>query len=259
MIPAAAVTAWSVKRPWPTVEQVEQDLLLSRAICAISSDEVLSDELAFRGGTALHKLHLGIPYRYSEDLDYVRLTGGGIGEIANRLTNLGRSLGFDVRTQTRTEHPKIYWRTTSQAGIPLKIKIEINTRERRSAFPLIHIRHGIDSDWWSGTASIKTFEPEEPVVSKVRALFQRSKGRDLFDLWLSLTILDLDIDKILEAFTTYRPEGPTGSAAIANLARKLNDGGFRADLRPLVSSWPDGYSIDSAAELVTNRLLDKLD
>lgn len=68
MIPADAITAWSVTHPWPTREQVEQDLLLSRAICAIARDDYLGDELVFRGGTALHKLHLDPPVRYSEDL-----------------------------------------------------------------------------------------------------------------------------------------------------------------------------------------------
>ena len=86
MIPATAITAWGVQRPWPTPEQVEQDLLLSRAICAIASDEYLGDELVFRGGTALHKLHLDRPFRYSEDLDYVRRTAGGIVPLTQALT-----------------------------------------------------------------------------------------------------------------------------------------------------------------------------
>jgi len=68
------ITAWATEHPWPTRTQVEQDLLLSRAICEISNHSYLGDELAFRGGTALHKLHTARPYRYSEDLDYVRST-----------------------------------------------------------------------------------------------------------------------------------------------------------------------------------------
>lgn len=83
MIPAAAVTAWAVARAWPTPEQVEQDLLLSRAICEIAQHPYLGEELAFRGGTALHKLHLSTPLRYSEDLDYVRTTAGGIAELTH--------------------------------------------------------------------------------------------------------------------------------------------------------------------------------
>ncbi len=59
MIPYDSITAWSVTHPWPTREQVEQDLLLSQALCEIFKDPLLSGELVFRGGTALHKLYLG--------------------------------------------------------------------------------------------------------------------------------------------------------------------------------------------------------
>lgn len=86
MIPADAITSWGVDHLWPTREQVEQDLLLSRAICAIASDPYLGDELVFRGGTALHKLHLNRPYRYSEDLDYVRSSATGIAPLTQALT-----------------------------------------------------------------------------------------------------------------------------------------------------------------------------
>ncbi|MGC4154636.1 MAG: nucleotidyl transferase AbiEii/AbiGii toxin family protein [Propionicimonas sp.] len=68
MIPANAITAWGTNHAWSTREQVEQDLLLSRAICVIAADDYLHRGLVFRGGTALHKLHLNHPYRYSEDL-----------------------------------------------------------------------------------------------------------------------------------------------------------------------------------------------
>jgi hypothetical protein len=91
-----AIAAWGVNHPWPTQEQVEQDLLLSRAICAIAAHPYLGDELVFRGGTALHKLHLDAPWRYSEDLDYVRSTGGGIGPLLDGLREVGADLGFNL-------------------------------------------------------------------------------------------------------------------------------------------------------------------
>ena len=78
MIPYNTITNWGVSHPWPTREQIEQDMLLSKAICDIYCNEKLSGELVFRGGTALNKLILREPYRYSEDLDFVRTTSGGI-------------------------------------------------------------------------------------------------------------------------------------------------------------------------------------
>lgn len=97
------------------------------------------------------------------------------------------------------------------------------------------------------------------MATKIRALYQRSKGRDLFDLWLALDRLRLDPSAILNAFGPYRPDGLTASKAQENLARKLVDPLFRTDLHPLVMTWPDGYDIDIAGALVADRLLDRLD
>ncbi|TFD75443.1 nucleotidyl transferase AbiEii/AbiGii toxin family protein [Cryobacterium sp. Sr8] len=258
MIPANVITAWGVDHPWPTREQVEQDLLLSRAICAIADDDYLGRELIFRGGTALHKLHLPRPYRYSEDLDYVRASAGGIAPLTQALTRLGEQLGFEVRTRV-SEHPKVYWRTTAESGIPLRLKIEVNTHERSPALPIIQREHQVASAWWRGSALVPTFQPAELVATKIRALYQRSKGRDLFDLWLALDHLRLDPSEILGAFGPYRPDGLTSAKAQENLRQKLDTASFRHDLDPLVVAWPTGYEIDTAAELVSTALLNRLD
>lgn len=258
MIPANAITAWGVDRLWPTREQIEQDLLLSRAICAIADDPYLAEELVFRGGTALHKLHLDHPYRYSEDLDYVRSSATGIAPLTRALTRLGTDLGFEVRTRVGV-HPKIYWRTTADSGVPLRIKIEVNTHERSPALPIIREEHSVESSWWRGTALVPTFQPAELVATKIRALYQRSKGRDLFDLWLALDHLQLSPDKILTAFGPYRPDGLTAARAQANLDRKLGDTTFRHDLDPLVGARPAGYDVQVAAERVSTELLSRLD
>lgn len=239
MIPANAVTAWGVDHPWPTAEQVEQDLLLSRAICAIADDDYLGHELVFRGGTALHKLHFDRPWRYSEDLDYARSSASGIGPLTQALSTLGAELGYTVNTRV-SQHPKVYWRTTSATGVPLRVKIEVNTHERSPALPLTTRSHSVNSAWWRGGASVRTFQPAELVATKIRALYQRSKGRDLFDLWLALNHLHLGPAAILAAFGPYRPNGLTAAKASENLAQKLSDPVFRTDLDPLVPAWPNG-------------------
>src|SRR6266496_4507914 len=57
--------------PWPTQRQVEQDLLLRRSMAALFDDKFLHGQIAMRGGTLLHKVHLAPPCRYSEDIDLV--------------------------------------------------------------------------------------------------------------------------------------------------------------------------------------------
>jgi len=257
MIPYDIITAWSYTHAWPTREQVEQDILLSQAICEISNDDILGSELVIRGGTCFHKLFLPKPYRYSEDIDYVRTTQSGIAEITKRLTEIGKSLGYSVRTKIGM-YPKIYYRSTTQTGLPLSIKIEINTYERSPALPLTHIEHIVDSDWYQATSHVKTFQPEELIATKIRALYQRSKGRDLYDIWLALSVLKLDTDLILGAFTPYRPDGFTSKLAIRNLEKKLTNPAFRNDIIPLVSGADDDYDTDAAGLTVIENLLSHL-
>ena len=152
MIPYDVITAHGVSHPWPTREQIEQDLLLDQAICEIYRDETLRGELVFRGGTALHKLFLPEPFRYSEDLDFVRTMSGGVGAIMDRMKLIGDRLGYSVSTQIG-RYPKIYWRGTAQTGRTVKIKIEINTYERFPTLPLFDKEYTVKSDWYTQTSS----------------------------------------------------------------------------------------------------------
>lgn len=259
MIPRKDIAAWTDDHPWPDFGQVEQDLLLAQGMCEIAADPLLSGELVIRGGTAFHKLFLPRPYRYSEDLDYVRTTAGGIGPITRRLTEIGRALGYDVRTEMG-RHPKVFWRYVSESGARGRIKIEMNTYERSPAMPLASVPLTVESPWCSYRQDIRTFQPEELVATKLRALYQRSKGRDLFDLWLALSVLGLDPGAIVAAFPPYRPEGVTRELMRANLERKLGDPDFRGDCDKLIAGGAEscGYDANRAAELVDETLLSLL-
>ena len=58
MIPTADILAWRNEHPWVSNAQVEQDLIICRAVIELFARPVLREQLAFRGGTALHKLFL---------------------------------------------------------------------------------------------------------------------------------------------------------------------------------------------------------
>ena len=64
MIPAMNIIAWANVAPWAEQRQIEQDLLISRAIVELFADDFLQEELLFRGGTALNKLHFPAPRRF---------------------------------------------------------------------------------------------------------------------------------------------------------------------------------------------------
>ena len=85
MINRNAIDEWNEFLPWQDKAMVEQDLIISRALVDIFSDEFLASQLAFRGGTALHKLYLSPQPRYSEDIDLVQINSGPIKTIMFRL------------------------------------------------------------------------------------------------------------------------------------------------------------------------------
>ncbi len=258
MIPQPAIVEWGRRVPWPTQEQVEQDLLLSRLIVEIATDEYLREELVFRGGTCLHKLFTGATHRYSEDLDYVRRTAGGIAHLTRALTTIGERLGMKVNTQI-SQQPKVYFRAPFESGNGvMRIKIEMNTFERSPVRPLVQVNHALETSWFAGSAEVTTFALPELVGTKLRALFQRSKGRDLFDLWLVITGLGVDRAELVECFVPYRPSGYTRRRAELNLREKLADRAFREDLAPLVSEWPEAYDIDGAAEMLIGEVFSRL-
>ena len=135
MIPRPNITEWSRVAPWLTSEQVEQDLLLSRLIVEIANDPYLGPELEFRGGTCLHKLRISPPLRYSEDLDYVRRSEGGIGQLVTALRRIGENLGMKV-TYEITKYPRVRFSAPFESGQgTVKIKIEVNTFERSQRCP----------------------------------------------------------------------------------------------------------------------------
>lgn len=112
-------------------------------------------------------------------------------------------------------------------------------------------------DWFSGQAEVRTFASPELIATKIRALYQRKKGRDLFDMWLALTELGIAGDDIVAVFPPYRPPGLTSALSEANLRAKLKDSAFFNDLNALVAEWPEGYDIDEAAEFVIAEVLSK--
>ena len=131
MIPLAHIIQWRQTAPWADDMQVEQDLILSRAIVEIFSNPFLAEQLAFRGGTALHKLFFSPAARYSEDIDLVRTSKGGIKEIIDALRNcLEPWLGQPKTRQTEQSFKLLfYFFPEISASIKQKIKIEINIHE----------------------------------------------------------------------------------------------------------------------------------
>ena len=178
MIPRAYITAWRRIAPWSTDAQVEQDLVLSRALVEIFSDSRLSRALAMRGGTAIHKLYLSPPSRYSEDIDRVQIEPGAIGPVIDSLrSRLDEWLGEPRRRQTEGRMTMTYRFESEIPPItPLRLKVEVNTREHFSVLDLPEIPTSVACPWFEGACQVVTYHLEELLGTRLRAVYQRKKG-----------------------------------------------------------------------------------
>jgi predicted nucleotidyltransferase component of viral defense system len=255
LIPQDFISEWKKAAPWSQNDQVEQDLIICRALVEIFSHPILADNLALRGGTALFKFHLQ-PVRYSEDIDLVQVHPGPIGPMLDALQEkLNPWLGNPKRKRSEGRVTLTY-RAASEEGVQLKLKVEINSREHFTFLGFDKRGFSVDSRWFSGSASILTYHLDELLGTKVRALYQLKKGRDLFDLWAAFTISDAHPERVIGCFLRYLDqEGHKVSRAEfeQNLHEKLGDPRFVADIEPLVVA-DSGFDLATAAEFVLKRL-----
>lgn len=263
LIPRAYIHHWRQHAPWASDAQVEQDLALQRMLVMIFNDDALRDALAFRGGTALHKLFLAPSARYSEDIDLVQRHAGPIGPIVDRIRELLDPVFGEPRRARGDMMFTLYYRfrTEIEPVINTRVKLEINGREHGSVFGFSQIPHDVNSTWFMGNCTVITYCLEELLGTKLRALYQRRKGRDLFDIYHAHTLSQPDPAKIIEAFRNYiaRQEVRISRSDFeANLANKMMDVGFRSDMNPLLRTDID-YNIDQAFQIVMNEYLPLLD
>jgi predicted nucleotidyltransferase component of viral defense system len=263
MIPRADIVQWREFAPWISDAQVEQDLVISRLLVEFYQDKLIREKLLFRGGTALHKIHLSPAVRYSEDLDFVQRDAEGIGDVLSAVKMVCRPLFGKPRTRQKEDSAILTFHATSEIppSIPLRIKIEVNTREHAAVFPIEHKPYEIDSRWFAGWCRLATYSLEELLATKLRALYQRKKGRDLFDLWHGLTKGKADPYRIVQAFRLYLAGQRLNISKAQfrnNLALKAADAHFLNDTRPLLR--PDVlYSPRDAARLIDQTLIELLE
>lgn len=261
MIPRANITAWRSTAPWPDNAQVEQDLVLSRALVEMFNRPALAGQAIFRGGTALHKLYFDPPGRYSEDIDLVQRNPGPIGSMVDEIrASLDFWLGQPKRRAGEGRFTMYYrFETTFEPVVSMRLKVEINTREHFTVHGTTSRELVVENPWFSGTASVRTFTLSELLATKLRAL-QRKKGRDLFDLALGLGHEDADADELVHAFERYMELGgtPVTRAQVeAGMAAKMTDRAFLDDVPALLRTGLD-YDPAEAWALVCESLVTKL-
>lgn len=250
MIPGSYIQAWSAIAPWPDLRQIEQDLIICRALCDLFNAPTLRGKIAFRGGTAINKLLFTQPLRYSEDIDLVQTQAEPIGKTVDAIRDALSWLGKCKREQAgHSMHLVFKFTPEADSQAMLKLKVEINTREHEHLLGIKPYTFAMESEWYQGKTEIASFEPEELFGTKLRALLQRRKNRDLFDLNEGLKQLAMDPAKIIACFDHYLAlEGKPITRAMAEqrmlekLGRSLTE-----DIAPLL---PAGirFNDDDASE-----------
>jgi predicted nucleotidyltransferase component of viral defense system len=142
----------------------------------------------------------------------------------------------------------------------MRLKVEINSREHFAVFGFKKVSYAVASRWFEGSCEIASYELDELLATKLRALYQRSQGRDLFDLATSLHHPEATPVRIIKAFSAYvesAGQRVTRAQFEQNLDAKLRDPQFAADIGPLLTT---GYTWDpvAAARLVSSSLIELL-
>jgi predicted nucleotidyltransferase component of viral defense system len=262
MINIPAILEWEKYYPWQRKTQIEQDLIICRALCELYNDEYLSEHLAFRGGTTLNKIFIDPQPRYSEDIDLVQINAEPIKETMERIRKALTFLGKPIIKQ-KAHNNTLIFRFNSEIPpiIPMRLKVEINTREHFNVLGLIQRNFTVNSQWFLGSCQATTYYLEELLGTKMRALYQRRKGRDLFDLWKALSTQNLDNDKIIRCYKEYIrfvvDHPPTQKEYLLNMEQKIEDPEFLGDIGMLLR--PDeNYNPHEAWKLVSTELIEKL-
>ncbi|MEN6455290.1 MAG: nucleotidyl transferase AbiEii/AbiGii toxin family protein [Prolixibacteraceae bacterium] len=177
---------------------------------------------------------------FSEDIDLVQIKEGSIKPLFERLRERMKFLGTKRSVKQNANNNTVVYRFESEIPpvVNLRLKIEINCREHFSVLGLKEVKFETASTWFKGNCSLISYELEELLGTKLRALYQRRKGRDLFDLWWAANNQDIDRMKLLRCYNEYMrfvvTKPPTSKQFLQNLDEKINDHEFGHDVNGLL-------------------------
>jgi len=260
MIPNIFIQNWSNHVKWKTPDQIEQDLIISRALVDLYNDPHIKDALVFRGGTALNKLFINPPSRYSEDLDFVQKNADPIGQTIDAIRAVLKPWLGDPNWKITQRSAKLIYKYESINKSASKLKIEINTTEHFQVLPLKTMPFSMDSDWFKGATDIITYEMDELMATKLRALYQRRKGRDLFDVWYVADRNLINLNRVFDIFHQYCTHNNvkiTGEEFLKNLELKKDHRDFHMDMSVLLPSRLN-WNFEEAYQFVVDNVISRL-
>ena len=119
------------------------------------------------------------------------------------------------------------------------------------------------NSWFSGKCKLTAYALDELVGTKLRALYQRKKGRDLFDLQTALKSGLLSEGRVLECYRKYMEfvvdKVPSYKQFIQNMELKLQDPEFVSDTDLLLRAGTGNFEPLEAYEMVKAAFIDKME
>ncbi len=184
-----------------------QDLYLARLAVTIARHPVAGESLIWRGGTCLHQLHLETPRRYSEDLDYVLRPGqADYAALDDAFEEIAADVGIESGEpeKSKTAYRRWFEVEGAHADQILRIKLEVNTADAEPRLEPLRLTLEVPvGPWFDGSAEVLTFQASELLGTKFRALAQRRKGRDLWDLTTARRPLQIEDEALGECAAHY--------------------------------------------------------
>jgi predicted nucleotidyltransferase component of viral defense system len=260
MISQVFIENWQQFVPWQTMDMVEQDLIICRALISLYSNPIIRESLVFRGGTALNKLFIKPAARYSEDIDFVQRKPEPIGKTLTAIRGVLDAWLGEPKRKLTARSAKLIYEYVSISNQKVKLKIEINTTEHFQVLDLQEVPFVIENHWFAGHSIITTYQLEELMATKLRALYQRRKGRDLFDVWLVFNSGLADIEKTIEIFKKYcAKDSITVPRDIfeKNMLLKRVHNDFKIDMKNLLAGHI-GWEFNVAFEYVMDSVISKI-
>jgi len=145
---------------------------------------------------------------------------------------------------------------------PIRLKVEINCMEHFNVLGLQQMPFSVDNSWFSGNCNLTTYSLDELVGTKLRALYQRKKGRDLFDMQLALMSGKLDVERVMDCYQRYMEfvvdQVPTYKQYVQNMTLKLQDPEFIGDTDLLFRVGTQQFDPVTAYNMLKESFIDRM-
>ena len=176
-------------------EVVEKDYVLGWLLWGIGTDPVLSQQWVFKGGTCLKKCYIET-YRFSEDLDFTVLPRGpfrpdDVAPLLLRvLSRITEASGIDFSTAPRlrlrpnaiSTEGRVYYTGPRRTPQPARVKLDISADEVVVRPPVLETISHPYPDTFPGEGTVRCYSFDELFAEKIRAMAQRGRPRDLYDI-----------------------------------------------------------------------------